>query len=169
MRHLSKMVLMTNEKLRMKNFDDAKAQEILKFFGVIILMTRYRVSDRRKLREKSGFRHQKGPSFGDFMARNRFDDLRPCICFSSDVEEGEKGASKAQRRSAPIQDFADESTNIELPKPLLLMSFALMKACLGGMGWEGLGWMWGFRIARRSTGSQKAAAHCALRLAAGVG
>ena len=40
------------------------------------------------------------------MSRNRFDELRSCICFSKDIEEDEKEVNGAQRRWAPAQDFA---------------------------------------------------------------
>ena len=40
------------------------------------------------------------------MPRNRFDELRSCICFSKDIEKDEKEANDAQRRWASVQDFA---------------------------------------------------------------
>ena len=67
MRHLPKMVSMTGARLRKKGFRGTMAPETPRFFGIILLATRYRVNDRRNLCKKmSKFRYRRHPDFEEF-------------------------------------------------------------------------------------------------------
>ena len=79
---LSTIVQNTNKKLCSSCIRPTTAGELLKFFGVLILMTRFTFGPRRELwRRDSKHRYVPPAHFGRFMAMQRFEDLHRRISF----------------------------------------------------------------------------------------
>ena len=79
---LSTIVQNTNKSLCSSCIRPTTAGEILKVFGVLILMTRFTFGPRRELwRRDSNHRYVPPPHFGLFMAMQLFEDLRRHLSF----------------------------------------------------------------------------------------
>ena len=92
MSHLRTIVDQTNLNLARHAKQVTSPSEILKFFGVLVLMTRYEYGDRRNLwSTTSSSKYVTAPNFTRIMPRHRFESLRQCIRFSvcplSDTED----------------------------------------------------------------------------------
>lgn len=84
-RELDLILMATNEQLELRNKRRTTKQEILKFFGVIILTTKYEFSSRSSLWSTTApSKFEEAPSFGSKtgMGRVRFDELWQSIRFS---------------------------------------------------------------------------------------
>jgi hypothetical protein len=81
---LSTMVTLTSEKLLSKTKAATTAGEVLKFFGVLILVTQFEFSARASLWSNTApSKYQPAPSFGKTgMSRHRFDSIMSNIRFS---------------------------------------------------------------------------------------
>ncbi len=81
---LSVMVTLTSENLVAKSKVGTTPGEMLKFFGVLILVTRFEFAARASLWSNTApFKYQPAPSFGKTgMSRHRFDSLMSSIRFS---------------------------------------------------------------------------------------
>jgi hypothetical protein len=81
---LSLIVTLTNENLVVKGKLGTTHGEVLKFFGVLILVTRFEYSARASLWSNTApFKYQPAPSFGKTgMSRHRFDGMMSSIRFS---------------------------------------------------------------------------------------
>ena len=81
--HLGSIVDATNTKLRARALRVTSAGEMLRLFGIFVLITRTEFPDRRYLWSLTSDSENFEPSrFGRHMARQRFEDLLECICFS---------------------------------------------------------------------------------------
>ncbi len=66
--------------------------EILKFFGILVLISRHQFGTRRDFwLSVSKFKYISAPKFGVIMPRHRFETLRSCIRFSDNVNMGDDG------------------------------------------------------------------------------
>ena len=76
---------LTNEQLSMFNRKPLDWEELICFFGVLILGTRYEFQDRRSLwSTDQTSRFQEAPNLGRTgMSRNRFDEIWRCLRFSA--------------------------------------------------------------------------------------
>ena len=82
--HLGEIVAYTNIRLARMGKTYTTSAEILKFFGVLILLTRFEFGSRRDLwLTKSKSKYIAAPDFSRFIARHRFDTIRSCIRFGS--------------------------------------------------------------------------------------
>lgn len=83
MGHLALIVSLTNSNLRDKNDAETTAGEVLKFFGILVLMTRFKFHSRRDLRAaKNKQKLIPTPLFGHFMSEKKFETFRRNIHFS---------------------------------------------------------------------------------------
>jgi hypothetical protein len=118
--HLLKIVALTNNQLQQKrNQADTTRGEILKFFGVIILGTRFEFNSRRDLWSthcKSKLRDP--PKFGEKtgMSRYRFDSLWSAIHFSDQPDTRPGGMSLEQYRWKLVDDFVEAFNNYRAAK-----------------------------------------------------
>ena len=84
--YLSTIVAYTNNKMESKGFKFTTRGEILKFFGILILMTRFEFNGRRSLwSTNTASKYLPPPMFGNIMSRNRFEQLRQNVMFGSEV------------------------------------------------------------------------------------
>ena len=78
--HLARIVELTNDNLLDRSSSPTTTGEILRFFGVLVLMKRVQFGNRRDLwRRDSGCEYLPSYNFGKVMARTRFELLRSCI------------------------------------------------------------------------------------------
>ena len=83
MLHLRTIVDQTNLNLARHAKRFTSTSEILKFFGVLVLITRYEYGDCHNLwSTTSSSQYVTAPNFTRIMPRHRFESLRPCIRFS---------------------------------------------------------------------------------------
>ena len=86
--HLNDIVNGTNERLTRHGMKGTTAGEVLKFFGILILMSRFEFSDRRSLwARNSPSKFIPLPAMGAIMTRSRFEDLKRHLSFSGVGED----------------------------------------------------------------------------------
>lgn len=96
--HLASIVLLTDKVLEDSQKQSCTAGEILKFFGVMLLMTRFKFSKRRDLWKRTrANKYIPAPNFGAFLKRDRFELLRSSIRFSYQPERSQNISSEAFR------------------------------------------------------------------------
>ena len=105
---LQHIINLTNKNLRKQGLRATTKGEIIKYFGIIILGTRFEFKARRDLwnvRSKSRFIDP--PRFGEKtgMGRVRFDDLWSAMRFSDQSEEREPGEDSSIYRWKLVDDF----------------------------------------------------------------
>ncbi len=84
MSHLPAIVSLTNEQLARHAKPATNASEILRFFGVLVLMSRYEFGPRRELwMTSSANKYIPAPNFTRIMPNHRFELLRTNVRFSS--------------------------------------------------------------------------------------
>ena len=108
--HLIKIITLTNRKLRAKRFKEITKGQLIKFFGIIIIGTRFVFGNRRDLWNKTSVSHLIDPlNFGGRtgMTKNRFDEIWSCIRFSDQPEERYEGESSMAHRWKLVDDFVD--------------------------------------------------------------
>jgi hypothetical protein len=97
---LVRMVELTNDKLATKKQPQLTTGELLKFFGVLILGTRYEFGHRADLwKTEAGNRLLQAPAFGmkTGMPRKRFDAIWSSLTFSRQGDRGDEECSAAHR------------------------------------------------------------------------
>ncbi len=83
MHHLESIVTLTNSQLAMNTKQQTNGSEILKFFGILLLVLCHQFGSRCDLwLSLSRFKYVSAPNFGVIMPRHRFETLRSCIRFS---------------------------------------------------------------------------------------
>jgi Transposase IS4 len=100
---------LTNEELLKHEKKATTKGELLRFFGIMILATRYEFRTRASLWSNvSPYKYVESPSFGRTgMSRTRFDDLWKNIRWSMQPKERPEGMSSEQYRWMLIDDFVD--------------------------------------------------------------
>ena len=98
--HLPKVIQLTSRKLVSIGKRGTNRKEILNFFGVLILITRFEFTSRASLWSTTApSKYVPAPRFGNTgMARQRFDNIWHCICFSSQPETRPDGMSSENYR-----------------------------------------------------------------------
>ena len=129
--HLEKIMTFTDIKLSELGQACTSSSEILKFFGTLILLTRYEFGNRRQLwLSTSKNKYIAAPDFARIMPRYRFDTLRSCIRFSycpaNDVQDETAGhwlmiSSRLSMITGRVSSF-------------LLTSYVWTRVCHAGMG-----------------------------------
>lgn len=104
---LKHIVNCTNDELCLVSMAETDAEEILCFFGLIILGTRYEFTDRRSLWANQAItRFQPAPDFSRTgMSRNRFDNLWRCIRFSDQPKQRPSHLTDKDYRWMLVDDF----------------------------------------------------------------
>ena len=85
--------------------------ELIKFYGIIVLRTRYKFRRRRELwSTKLMSKFTEAPKFGEKtgMSRNRFDNIWSCIWFSDQPEQRPEGMGSMEYRWRLVDDFIDD-------------------------------------------------------------
>jgi len=105
-KHLTRMVEWTNQNLEKRSARPVTGGEVLRFFGMLILMTRFEFSNRRSLwSKKSDFKYVPAPRFGKMMSRNRFEEIYGCIQFGPCLNDSD--VSSSQLRWSRVTPFVN--------------------------------------------------------------
>jgi hypothetical protein len=106
-RQLEQMVVNTSEALNKKGKSSTSTGEMLKFFGIMILATRYEFGSRRTLwSTTSPVKYIPPPAFGKTgMSKNRFDDLWSCCVWSMQPSERPEGMTHEAHRWMLVETF----------------------------------------------------------------
>ena len=107
-KQLTLMLQLTNASLRASQLPITNTGEILKWFGVNILITRYEFGDRSSLwSPKPSSNYVPAPNFGakTGMARERYCQLMRHVAWSSQPEERPDGLSSETYRWMLVDDF----------------------------------------------------------------
>jgi hypothetical protein len=107
---LTEMLSLTNRELRKRGAPDLSMTELLKFFGILILSTRFESGSRSKLWSRTArSKYRPAPAFGRCgMPRHRFDILFTAIKWSHQPDERpDDMASKAYRWQL-VKDFVKQ-------------------------------------------------------------
>ena len=108
-KQLTSIVLYTNRELELLNKRKSSKSEILRFFGYIILCTKYEFSARASLwSEAPPTKYEKAPAFGRFgMPRARFDELWRSIRFGDQPKVRPVGMSPERYRWLLVDEFVN--------------------------------------------------------------
>lgn len=113
MRFLSTIVIATNWNLQKDGHYATTSGEILKYFGVLILMARFEFSDRGKSRGGMFYsNYVPAPNFANFMPRKRFEAVRRNVTYRKtpilqQYERRHMSMGPPPGRWGLIQDFVD--------------------------------------------------------------
>ena len=104
---LDEMVPLTNIQLRKKGVAETSKSEIVKWFGVLLLMTRYEFRSRQSLWSTiPQGKYRSAPAFGKTgMSRNRFVDLSASVRWSEQPDDPPEGMSPEQYRWLLVDGF----------------------------------------------------------------
>ena len=80
-KHLEVIKHLTNVKLEEHSIRLVTFKEILKFFGVLILLTRFTVPSRRDLWKTKSLKYVPTPALGNTMSRKRFEETHQLSAF----------------------------------------------------------------------------------------
>ena len=109
-RHLDSVVRYTTAELEEKSKKKTTQGEILKFFGVIYLTTKFEFKSRASLWSTTApLKYEVAPAFGwTGLSRQRFDDLWMCIRFSNQPKVRPPQMSSKRYRWNFVDDFVFE-------------------------------------------------------------
>ena len=141
-KQLSLMVEETSAKLTAAGKPRLTKGELLKWFGIVILITRFEFGDRDHLwRTKSSCKYIPAPNFGERtgMTRDRFNDVFWYMVWSRQPSQRPEGMSSETYRWMLIQDFIDNfndhRSSLFLPGWLICVDESMSR-------WYGLGGHW---------------------------
>ena len=108
--HLQDMARLTNTVLAAQSSERTSCGELLKFFGILILASKFEFKSIRSLWSTTApSKYIPAPAFGRTgMARRRFDDLWKCIRWSNQPSERPDGMTSEQYRWRLVDDFVDK-------------------------------------------------------------
>jgi hypothetical protein len=115
---IRRMLKETNEKLIQAGDDVCSYAELLRFFGVCILITHHEFPERRDLwSTKTGSKYIAAPNLAATgMSRHRFDAIWRCLTFSIQPPNRPAGTSSADYRWMLVDDFVDDYNEHRLAK-----------------------------------------------------
>lgn len=108
-KQLLHMVDLTNAELLKLDLQPTNTSEILKFFGVLILMTSFEFTSRASLwTSVAPSKYRPAPHFGRTgMSKHRFNDLFRSVKWSKQPAERPQNVSSEQHRWMLVDDFVD--------------------------------------------------------------
>ena len=135
------------------------AGEIFKFFGVMLLVTRFEFGSWASFwSNTSTNKYIPAPSFGlTGMPRKRLDDLWMCIRFSDQPRNHPSEMTSEQYRWRLVDDFVKNFNEHQAQNFFHRMRFASTSPCPGGMGKVAIGSTIACQCMLRSAGNQKKA------------
>jgi Transposase IS4 len=110
---LETMLFASNLLLTENNKKPTTKGELLKYFGIIVLSTKFEFTSRASLWSNSPpTKYEKSPSFGNTgMSRARFDDLWRFIRWSDQPSVRQEGMSSEKYRWLLVEDFVQNFNN----------------------------------------------------------
>ena len=154
---LQLILQLTNNKLAMARKNYTTAGEIVKFFGVMLLVTRFEFGSQASLWSNvTTNKYIPAPSFGlTGMPWKRFDDLWMCIRFSEQPPNCPSDMTSEQYCLRLVDDFVKKFNEHRAQKFFHWMKFALTSPCPGGMGKVAIGSTMACQCMLQSTGNRK--------------
>ncbi len=106
---LTAMLTLTNRALRKQRAPDVNMSELLKFFGLLILSTRFEFGSCAELWSTTApSKYRPAPSFGKCgMSRKRFDVLFTAVKWSDQPDERPDGMTSEAYRWQLVKDFVN--------------------------------------------------------------
>ena len=138
---LQLILQLTNNELAMARKNYTMAGEIVKFFGVMLLVTRFEFGSQASLwSNTSTNKYIPAPLFGlTGMPQKWFDDLWMCIRFSDQPHNHPSEMTSEQYRWRLVDDFIKNFNEHRVQIFSHRMRFASMSPCPGGMGKAAIG------------------------------
>ena len=154
---LQLILQLTNNGLAMARKNYTTAGEIVKFFGVMLLVTRFEFGSRASLWSNvTTNKYIPAPSFGSTgMPRKRFDDLWMCIRFSEQPPNRPSDMTSEQYRWRLVDDFVKNFNEHRAQNFFLRMKFASTSPCPGGMCKAAIGSTMACQCMLQSTGNRR--------------
>ena len=141
-KQLAMMVEETSSRLTKAGKPKLSKGELLKWLGIMILITRFEFGERDHLwRSKSSCKYIPAPNFGERtgMTQDRFNDIWRYMVWSRQPEERPQGMSSESYRWLLVQDFIDNfndhRSSLFLPGWLVCVDESISR-------WYGLGGHW---------------------------
>jgi hypothetical protein len=140
-KQLEEMVNATSLELEIYNKGPTSTGEMLKFFGVLILATRFEFGTRASLwNTTSSSKYIPAPCFGKTgMSKNRFDDLWKCLVWSKQPKERPEDMSHEAWRWMLVEGFVKNFNNhrkkFVIPSWMICVDESICR-------WYGLGGHW---------------------------
>ena len=156
---LQLILQLTNNELEMARKNYTTAGEIVKIFGVLLLVTLFEFGSWASLwSNTSTNKYIPAPSFGlTGMPRKQFDDLWMCIRFSDQPRNCLSEMTSEQYHWRLVDDFIKNFNEHRAPNSPHRMRFASMSPCPSGMGKAAIGSTMACQCMLRLTGNQKMA------------
>ena len=156
---LQLILQLTNNELAMARKMYTMAGEIVKFFGVMLLVTQFEFGSRSSLWSNvTTNKYIPAPSFGmTGMPRKQFDDLWMCIRFSDQPHNHPLEMTSEQYWWRLVDDFVKYFNEHQAQNFSHPMRFALTSPCPGGMGKAAIGSTMACQCMLQLTGNQKMA------------
>ena len=156
---LQLILQLTNNELAMARKNYTTAGEIVKFFGVMLLVTCFEFGSRASLWSNvTTNKYIPAPSFGlTGMPRKQFDDLWMCIRFSEQPPNRPSDMTSEQYCWRLVDDFVKNFNEHRAQNFFHPMKFASTSPCPGGMGKAAIGSTMACQCMLQSTGNRKMA------------
>ena len=156
---LQLILQLTNNELAMARKNYTMAGEIVKFFGVMLLVTWFQFGSRASLwTNMSTNRYIPAPSFGlTGMPQKWFNDLWMCIRFSDQPCNRPSEMTSEQYHWRLVDDFVKNFNEHQVQNFSHWMRFASTSPCPSGMGKVVIGSTMACQCMLRLTGNQKMA------------
>ncbi|KAI2508605.1 Transposase IS4 [Fragilaria crotonensis] len=140
-KQLSDMVHWTNVELNKASLKETTASEVLKFFGILILMTKFEFTTRSSLWNTTAWsKYRPAPQFGlTGMSKHRFKDLFSSMRWSNQPDAPGEGESSEEYRWKLVDDFVknfnEHRANYFNPSELICVDESMSR-------WYGQGGHW---------------------------
>ena len=154
---LQLILQLTDNELAIARKNYTTAGEIVKFFGVMLLVTRFEFGSRASLWSNvTTNKYIPAPSFGlTGMPWKRFDDLWMCIRFSEQPPNRPSDMTSEQYRWRLVDDFVKNFNEHQAQIFFHPMKFASTSPCPGGMGKAAIGSTMACQCMLQSIGNRK--------------
>ena len=156
---LQLILQLTNNELAMARKNYTTAGDIVKFFGVMLLVTQFEFGSRASLWSNvTTNKYIPAPLFGlTGMPRKWFDDLWMCIRFSDQPRNRPSDMTSEQYHWRLVDDFVKNFNEHQAQNFFHRMRFVWTSPCHGGMSKAAIGSTMACQCMLRSTGNQKMA------------
>ena len=142
---LTQCTLLTNIAFRKNKIKEATTGEVLKYFGILILLTKFEFNSRRDLWSNlSNHRYIPAPAMGKTgMPRNRFDEFWQHMTWSSQPESRPDHMKHSQFRWRSVDDFVrrfnDYRAENFIPSEMICVDESISRWYGQGGGWINAG------------------------------
>ena len=156
---LQLILQLSNTELAMARKNYTTAGEIVKFFGVMLLVTQFEFGSRASLWSNvTTNKYIPAPWFGlTGMPQKQFDDLWMCIRFSDQPRNRPSDMTSEQYHWRLVDDFVKNFNKHQVQNFFHQMRFASMSPCPSAMGKGAIGSTMACQCMLQSTGNQKMA------------